>query len=196
MRETTMRPAHASRRHGFTIVELVIVLTLMGLIVGIAGARLDLGKYRTNSGVTVLMTTIQGAQRLAVQRQYQVIVSFDTATARVRTIEDADSNGRVSAGDHVVWKSLGDQVKFAVPPRTIGGASATASISDPTGGTIRELDGYPTILMRRDGSSSDNVEMFIRTTRQQLTDFRALAVTQSTGRIDIYRFSPPTTWVR
>lgn len=191
MRETRMRSLRASPRRGFTIVELVIVLTLMGLIVGIAGARLDLGKYRTNAGVTVLMTTIQGAQRLAVQRQYQVIVSFDPGSARVRTIEDADSNGRVSPGDHVVWKSLGDQVVFAIPPNGLSGV-VTAPV---VGAQLRTLDGYPTMIMRRDGSASTPAEIYIRTTRDQLTDFRALAITQSTGRIDIFRYSPPT-WVK
>lgn len=181
----------AGPRKGFTLVELVIVLALMGIIFGIAGTRLDLGKYRTNSGVTVLMTTLQGAQRLAVQRQYNVIVSFDPATARVRSIEDADSDGRVSAGDHVVWKSLGDQVRFAVPPAGLNGAVAEPVVGD----NIRKLDGYPTIMMRRDGSTSSGAEIYIRTTRQELKDFRALALTQSTGRIDIFRYADPG-WIR
>lgn len=176
------------------MVELVIVLALMGIIFGIAGSKLDLGKYRTSGGLTVLMTTLQGAQRLAVQRQYNVIVSFDQATSRVRSIEDADSNGLISTGDHVVWKHLGDQVIFAQPPTGLYGAVATAVVGD----NLKTLDGMPSIIMRRDGSASSNAEIYIRTTRPALSDFRAIELVQSTGRVDPYRYNEagPSNWIR
>ncbi|MEA3244620.1 MAG: type II secretion system protein, partial [Gemmatimonadota bacterium] len=60
-------PAPFARgRPAFTIVELLIVIVILGLVAAFAAPRIDVTRFKVNSAVQALGTTILTAQRQAV----------------------------------------------------------------------------------------------------------------------------------
>jgi prepilin-type N-terminal cleavage/methylation domain-containing protein len=176
-----MRPAP---RRGFTLIEILIVVSLMAIVGAMALPRLRVSAFRADAAMRELQTLLQQAQRSAVGRQADVMVSFDTAGNRVRVVVDANGNRSYDPGEEVHWHTLDDGVRFATPPtgvQTAGGASVV-------GTAIVVRDDYPTVFYHRDGALSGEVELFIRAARPDVDDFRALHVRQSTGRVQVYRY--------
>jgi len=87
-----------SRQGGFTLIELILVLTLIGLVSGIMLPRIDFQRARVDSAALQVSSNLLRAQRVAVMRQHDVRVSFDEAHTRVLTHQDANNDGRVDAG--------------------------------------------------------------------------------------------------
>lgn len=175
---------HHSRRRGFTLLEIVMVVSLMAIIGAMAFPRLRISSYRADTGMRVLEAALQQAQRAAVVHQTDVMVSFDTLGNRVRIVFDANGNRSYDVGEPIHWWSLEDGVRFATPPvgvQSPGGASVVGS-----GLAVR--DNYPTVFFHRDGALSSEVEIFIRSGRPDARDFRALHVRQSTGRVQLYQY--------
>jgi len=175
------------RRHraGYTLLEVMIVLTVMAILSAMAVPRLSLGQFYVNAGMRTVQAALQQAQRLAVMRQTDVMVSFDTAGQRVRVVLDGNDNHVVDAGESVRWHALEDGTHFAVPP---SGVVCTAS-APVCGSAIASRDGYPTIYFHRDGAVSSDAEIYIRSYTPSVNDFRALLVTQATGRVDLYSYA-------
>lgn len=176
----------ARTRPGYTIVELVIVLIIIGIITGLAIPRIDLTRYKADADVTAIRSIFQQAQRASLVSQYDIIVSFDVPGNRVRMIWDANNDHLASFGEHVEWRSLSTGNKFAVPPIGIHG-TVTKSI---VGATMRTMDGMPTATFHRDGSLSSDLEVYLSTIAT--TAWRAITVIQATGRSDWYRIDPKT----
>lgn len=173
-----------SVRAGVTLIELMIVISVMAIMGAIALPRLRIAGYRADAAMVSLQTVLQQAQRSAIVRQTDVMVSFDTAAGRVRVVVDANGNRAYDAGEDVRWHPLEEGARFATPPsgvQTAGGAPVTGS-------AIVSRDGYPTVFYHRDGAASSEVELFVRSARPGLGDFRALHVRQATGRIREYRY--------
>jgi hypothetical protein len=49
-------------------------------------------------------------------------------------------------------------------------------------------DGMPTVIFRRDGAASSDLEVYVVSSRALPDDFRAIQVVQSTGRTDWFRY--------
>lgn len=174
-----------SPRYGFTLLEIMIVVSLMAIVGAMALPRLRISSFQADAGLRALQATLQQAQRSAVVRQTDVMVSFDTAGRRVRVVFDANGNRSYDVGEEIHWHPLEDGVRFATPPsgvQTAGGTPVAGS-----GVVIR--DNYPTVFYHRDGALSSEVELFIRSARPDVRDFRALHVRQSTGRVQIYQYT-------
>jgi prepilin-type N-terminal cleavage/methylation domain-containing protein len=171
-------------RSGFTLIELMIVISVMAIVGAMALPRLRISSYRADAAMTTLQTVLQQAQRSAIVRQADVMVSFDTAGGRVRVVVDVNGNRAYDAGEDIRWHPLEEGARFATPPsgvQTAGGA--------PVAGTaIVTRDNYPTVFYHRDGAVSSELELFVRSARPDLADFRALHVRQATGRVREYRY--------
>ncbi|HEY2896107.1 MAG TPA: hypothetical protein VGJ12_03150, partial [Gemmatimonadaceae bacterium] len=50
------------------------------------------------------------------------------------------------------------------------------------------VDGMPTIVFRRDGTASSDLEVYLASSKELADDWRAIQVVQSTGRTDWYRY--------
>jgi prepilin-type N-terminal cleavage/methylation domain-containing protein len=172
-------------RPGFTLIEIMIVVSLMAIVSAIALPRLHISGFRADAGMRAVQATLQQAQRSAVVRQTDVMVSFDTAGRRVRIVFDANGNHNYDPGEEIHWRALEDGVRFRTPPsgvQTAGGAPVVGS-------AIVSRDNYPTVFYHRDGALSSELELFIQSARPDLADFRALHVTQSTGRVRLYQYT-------
>ena len=184
------QPVPRRPRSAFTLIELLIVVTMIAILAGFAIPRIDFVKGRSDAAARLVRGQLQTAQRLAIQRQYNILVSFDVARNRVRIVEDANNNGAAESTERTLWRSLEEQARFATPPSGIAvGGSAVA------GPDIRTLDGMPTITFRRDGSASGDAEIYITSPRSLGKDFRGVVVTESTGRAEWFRYDG-SSWKR
>ena len=183
-----MRRRQRTRHVGFTIVELVITLTLIGIVAGFAAPRIDYQRYRADAGARVVRGVLQQAQRLAVLRQYDVIVSFDVAGNRLRVVEDANNNRGQDGGERASWRPLEEGARFARPSGTgIGGAAVASEVS---GADVRQVGGYPSVVFHRDGAASTDLEVYLTAGSGAESNLRGIAVTRATGRADAYRYNP------
>lgn len=183
--------ACGSRRHraGFSLLEIMTTLVIAGVIMGWAFIKLDPRRNQADAGILVVKTVMQQAMRNAVQRQHDILVSFDVAGNRLRYVEDVNNNGAVDVGEKVLWRPLENQTKFAPPAEVIAGGYALAAV---VGGRLRTVDGYPTVIARRGGSLSSDLQVFVTSLRGFRDDYRAVAVTQPTGRVETYTYAGAT----
>jgi len=183
----------ATERRGVTLIEMMIVVVLLSLVSALALPKLNLAQFRTDNSVRAVRTALQSAQRLAITRQYDVIVSFDTVNQRIRTIEDLNNNYKADAGERVSWTPLDDGVHFAPPGQ--GGVSGGAAGWSVLGTNVMTIDGMPSVVFLRSGSASTNLEVYLSAPGSEGSEWRAVQVTQSTGRTVWYRWLV-TAWAK
>lgn len=181
-RESPTSRADASPA-GFSMVELLIVLVVLGILAGIMLPKLNLAQYRLDTAIRLASTTLRRAQRLAITRQYDIVVSFDVPNNSFRVLEDANNNAQVDGGELVEWRVLEDGIRFAVPPVGLNGAVPAAVV----GPEVRPVNGLPSVIFHRDGGVSSDLEVYLAAGPSSDEDFRAMSVLQATGRTEWFR---------
>ena len=180
----TRRCASRLWRRGFTLLELLIVLAIIGIVATIVIPRVNFTQFQVDAAARLIRINLQNAQRLAVTRQYDVIVSFNLANNRLRIVEDGNNNGAVDTGERVSWRVLEDSVRLAVPPAGLNGV-VTAQV---TGANLKTIDGMPSVIFRRDGAASSDLEVYLTSKRANSNDYRAVQIVQATGRTDWFKY--------
>lgn len=175
------------RRAGFTIIELLIVMVIFGVMVAFAAPKIDPSRYRVNSSVQVLGTTMLTVQRQAITQQHNIIVRFDTAEHRLRIHEDRDNDGVVDTGEHERSVQLGEGVVFGR-----GTAPAMAMGSGPVVIT-RQIGGLPGVVFHRDGSASEAGGFYVTSASEAKSGghpdhSRAVQISRATGRASWFRY--------
>ena len=194
---TAMRRLRSSRcasNGGFTLVEMVMVMVVIGIMVAMVAPKLDVTRYQVESAMQGIGTTLLAAQRLAVTRQYDVIVSFDVANNQLLIHEDANNDGVVGATEHVRKVLLGDKVVFglgAAPARPMGAGPVTF---------VKNVGGLKAVVFHRGGSSSEQGGFYMTSQRAATlggyaSDTRAVEIERATGRATWWRYSAPS-WIR
>jgi prepilin-type N-terminal cleavage/methylation domain-containing protein len=172
------------RRLGYTLVELMIVVVLVGMLAVVATPRGYFTTYQLDASARSVRIALQNAQRLAVTRQLNVIVSIDVDNNRIRILEEANNNGSINSGERVTWVTLESGAHFSTPPAGIWG-----SVSGPVvGAGLGTVSGLPSVIFRRDGAASSDVEVYLNSARAGPNDFRGITVVQATGRTDWYKY--------
>jgi prepilin-type N-terminal cleavage/methylation domain-containing protein len=174
----------SARRCGFSAIESLIVCAIVGIFATLAYPRVNFTQFQVDSGARTVRVALQNAERLAVTRRYDVVVSFDLTNRRLRVLEDGNNNDVVDNGERVTYAALEDGVHFKTPPAGLSGPVANPVI----GSNIKTLDGMPTIVFRRDGAASTDLEVYLASSKELANDWRAIQVVQSTGRTDWYRY--------
>jgi len=181
------RTAHRvtpTNRTGYTAIELIITLVIIGIIAAFAFPRVNFTQFQVDAGARQVRMVLQNAQRLAITRQYDVVVSFDAVHSRVRTLEDNDNNNAYTAGERSTWSTLEDSVHFAIPPIGVNGAVGSGIV----GASLVTIDGMPSIIFRRDGAGNTDLELYLTSKRSSANDWRGITVIQSTGRTDWFKY--------
>jgi len=179
-----------SRRSGFSMIELLTTLIIMGVVAMMAVPKLDLSHMRSDAALRQVTSLLIQAQRTALMKQYNVIVSVDVATSRLRLIEDRNNSGVIDAGDRSFWMALDRGVTFAATPVSLDGMGGTVTFVRP-----RTIDGFPSVIFRRNGAASSDGALFFTTKVSDPGSLRAVTITQSTGRTDPFKYTG-STWVR
>ena len=102
----------------------MVVVVISGLMLTLAIPRIDTTKIKADAIATIVRTTLQYAQRQAITRQHDMVVSFDTTGERIRTFWDADNSGSITGTEHVTWRGLDVGILFTDP--AVNGVSGTA----------------------------------------------------------------------
>ncbi len=179
-------PAGSRRasRDGFSLIEMVMVLGVIAIITSIAVPRFDYMRFRIDAAARQVRSTMQKAQRMGVQRQYNIVVSFDQVNQSIRVLEDVNNNGVVDVNENRYWYPLPEGAMFEPPPAVISLAGSTAII----GPDLTTSDGMVSVIFRRDGSASSDLEVYVGTQSLLARNFRGVQVTKATGRSDWYRY--------
>lgn len=187
-----LRPRRDSRmgEAGMTIVELLVVITIIGILIRIAYPAINSLRAHSEGAMLTVGTTLQAAQREAVSRQHDVIVEFNTAANQLRIIFDADNNGALNGAERVRGVGLDRSVLFG-----LGSAPARAFGAGP----ITLDNGLLALTFHRNGSASATGGLYLTTARGALPkwarDARAIEIVRSTGRIEWFRYNG-SAWIR
>lgn len=182
----------ARDRSGFTLVELLLVMVIIGILTAITLPRFNLEGYKVSSAVRGITAGLNYGQRLAVTLQYSVNVAFDAANNRIRIHEDRNDDGVMDAGERVRYIPLEDGVFF---DKGTGAALTytTGAVGNQIFNFTLAQGGLPVITFRRDGSASENGGFYINTRKGAALGnnswVRAAEVVRSTGRVIWYSFA-------
>jgi len=171
-------------RSAYTFVELLIVLALIAIVATFAYPRVNFTQFQVDANARAVRMALQNAQRLAVTRQFNVVVSVDEVHGQLRILEDNNNNNAVDGGERVTHLTLEDGAHFQTPPTGVNGPVAAAV----NGAALVTIDGMQSIVFRRDGAGSSDLELYLTSRRALPQDFRGITVVQSTGRTDWYKY--------
>ncbi len=192
MWRSEVRHGAVELRPAFTLIEVLMVVIIVGILLAVTIPRFPVVASRSDAGVRNVRGLLQVAQRSAVTRQSSVIVGVDATNHRFRIHEDTDNDLTVDAGERVRSEPLQEGVVLGTP--AWGGVNG--SVSGPVVGTnLRTIEGLPSIVFRRDGSSSSDLELYLSARAGAADGWRAVVVLPSTGRADAWRSSEQT-WRR
>jgi prepilin-type N-terminal cleavage/methylation domain-containing protein len=135
----------ASRRTGFTLVELVVVLVILGVVLGVAGpAFIVRGEAMGDDASAPVVRMLERARRTANESARLTTVVIDPRTARawVRTEgrePNIDTTFTLALTQGAALSAARPRVRFTFDAR--GGASGDAlTVSSPAGRAIITVD--------------------------------------------------------
>lgn len=182
-----------SPQGGFTLLELIVVLVVIGILSAIAMPRMNVSSYRMDAAMRGIQSALQQAQRNAVQSQNTVIVSFDTARHEIRLVTDLNGTNQPDDGEPVRLFPIDDAAQFGATVH-----DETGVVQPAVSGTriSTSSDGLPTVYFRRSGSVSSTFKILIRsrTDRGGGPEHRLLKVSQATGRVELMRHGSEGRW--
>ncbi len=173
--------------------ELTIVVVLVGIMTTIAIPRIDRTEFQMRSAIQQVQTTLIAAKHMAVLKQHDVVIVFDTANTRMRIHSDKNSNGTVDSGEDIRLFGLPEDIAFGK-----GSAPAWGSASSSLNFTqIR--GGLPSLTFHRNGAASEETRFYLTTYRAAKSngfpeDARAVDIQRATGRIECRTYSDSDGW--
>ncbi len=178
----------ADRPHaGFSLVELLAVMVLMGALMAIAVPRINLGRSQVDSGILQAQLAVAVSRGKAILRQHDLVITFDQVGKRFYVLYDANNNGTTDTGEQRVTVQLSDGVTFGR-----GGAAALNGVSEAISFTKRSED-LPALKFHRNGAASEEGILYLTSLRAAggegyPQEARALVIERSTGRVHCYSY--------
>ena len=187
------RRRQTKRRTGFSMIELLMVMVIISLTAAWALPKFSIARYRADAAGRLVRTQLSTAQRLAITRQSDVIVSFDATYNRLRVVQDFNNNDTLNTGDVISYRGLEEGAKFVTP--TWAGPNGTTPTGPFVGSGLRTISSLPSIIFHRDGSGSTDLEVYVTMRDAVKVEYRCVTVTGSTGKTDLFKWNG-VTWIR
>ena len=187
------RRRDTKRRTGFSMIELLMVMVIISLTAAWALPKFSIARYRADAAGRLVRTQLSTAQRLAITRQSDVIVSFDVTYNRLRVVQDFNNNDTLNTGDIINYRGLEEGAKFVTP--AWAGPNGTTPTAPFVGAGLRTISSLPSIIFHRDGSGSTDLEVYVTMRDAVKEEYRCVVVTGSTGKTDLFKWNG-VTWIR
>ncbi len=118
---------------GFTMIELVMVIVIIGIVAVAVAPTLDIGSYSVSNGAELVASDIQTTQLEAMSRHIQLTISitggsqtYTYGNGESRNLAEVNSSLTVSSATPITFNSLGEPVGVTVA-QTITLASGTST---------------------------------------------------------------------
>lgn len=187
-----------SRAAGFTLVEMLIVVAMIGILATIGLPRINLSRIRSKAAIQTLGTTMLALQREAISRQHNVVVIIDNTTNSLRALYDSTNDLTNNNNERTRSIPLGEEIVFGrpagVPARSFGAAAVNFT-------TVENSTGLPAIVLYRNGSAREFGGLYLSTRKAMSgapghsSETWAMEIIRATGRAEWLRWNG-TTWIR
>src|SRR5258708_25418231 len=101
-------------RRGYTLIEIMIVVTLIAIVTATAMPHVDYQSHRQDAAVRAVRGALQQAQAYAVSSQHEVWVVADAAKNRLILVQDPSDSNQYALTDHYWAVPLPDGVKVGL----------------------------------------------------------------------------------
>jgi prepilin-type N-terminal cleavage/methylation domain-containing protein len=175
------------RRVGFTLVELLIVMSVAGILMTTVMPRIDVARFQLDAAVQEVASAISGARGHAILRQHDYVLMFDESGHEFFVLNDANNNGQTDAGEERRTVQLSERVRF-----DRGGATPILGLSDAISFT-KTKEQLPALTFHRNGSASEEGVIYLTSVRAANADHnpqdtRALQIERATGRVRCFTY--------
>lgn len=166
-------------RRGFTLIEILLVIALIGLFAGWAVTRVNLSGYRIDAAARMVQNTIIGAQQTAITRATDVTVRFDRQNQRI------ELRFLLNGSERVVTRPLPENAAFLMPSLGIDGSAADFVAG--AGVTVTGNTYTRDVLFAANGTvPKGDFVIYLGTNADRPNDQRALAVKGATARVTFW----------
>jgi len=173
-----------TRRRGYTLIEVLMVLSLIAIMAAITLPNISFLRYRQDANGRLVQKMLISASQTSVRRNTNVLFAIDYASSRMLVAQDTNANGAVDAAEAKESWKLADGAKFAIPLATVDGATAYYA----TGPGITTTTYGPTITFRPDGSASGDAIIYVGVLNGRSDALRAVELSGATGRTRLWRY--------
>ena len=162
----------------------MLVLALIAIMAAMALPKVSFLRFRQDANGRLVQRTLISAQQTAIKNNTNVLFVIDYAAARMRVVQDTNSNGAIDGSDPWISWALADGAKFAIPTVTLDGATAYYA----TGPGITTTSAGPTLTFLPNGSASGDAIVYIGVSSGRSDALRAIELAGSTGRSRLWRY--------